>query len=184
MEQQKEEVREVWIEGWEGQYGIDTDGIVWSYKKGYRHQMKPHGDNCGYLIACLSIKGNKISPKMHRLVAKAFLSNPENKKEVNHKDGNKHNNKCFNLEWVTKIENMRHCYDVLKRETTIKGLGSPKNKITIQLDLSGNFIAEFYSLTNAANVLKICQGNIQATIRGRRNHAGGFKWKYKEIESV
>lgn len=67
-----------------------------------------------YLIVGLVKDGKQILVYHHRLMAKAFIPNPENKPYVNHIDGNKQNNSLSNLEWVTASENVQHAYDVLK----------------------------------------------------------------------
>lgn len=66
--------------------------------------------NRGYLTVCVYKKPKRAMPKVHRLVAKAFIINPENKNTVNHKDGNKTNNTVENLEWCSHQENMKHGY--------------------------------------------------------------------------
>ena len=66
-----------------------------------------HKDDAGYIRVCI----NEKSYRMHSLVARAFLPNWENKPHVNHKDGNRSNNRLYNLEWCTRSENMQHAYD-------------------------------------------------------------------------
>jgi len=66
--------------------------------------LKPYPNPRGYLF----VEVNRIPKSIHRLVAIAFIPNPDNKPEVNHKDGNKQNNFWWNLEWMTHAENMRH----------------------------------------------------------------------------
>ena len=68
--------------------------------------------NNGYRMVVLTVDGKKLYPMVHRLVAKAFIPNPQNLREVNHKDGNKLNNSLDNLEWVTTRENQLHARDM------------------------------------------------------------------------
>ena len=74
----------------------------------------------GYMHVSLTQEGKKKkSASVHRLVAKAFVANPDNKQYVNHKNGNKKDNRAENLEWVTASENQKHSYAVLGRKPTI-----------------------------------------------------------------
>lgn len=79
------------------------------------HLMSIQENNKGYLFVCAKERGRRKNLLIHRLVAEAFIPNPENKPEVNHKDGNPHNNRVDNLEWVTSSENRKHACHVLGR---------------------------------------------------------------------
>jgi hypothetical protein len=95
-----------------GEYHISNQGRVKSFKYGKERILKPAINSSGYWYIFIFIKNEKPKFSMiHKLMAVAFISNPENKKEVNHKDGNKLNNNLCNLEWVTHSENMKHAWD-------------------------------------------------------------------------
>ena len=70
---------------------------------------KPH-DNHGYLVVGMNVGSKQVNRLVHRMVAKAFIPNPNQLPEVNHIDGNKHNNAASNLEWVTSRQNQQHAY--------------------------------------------------------------------------
>jgi hypothetical protein len=84
---------------------------VWKLRTIPERILKPHKNEYGYLYVPLAKDTVKKKHKLHRLVAKAFVDNPEGKRCVNHKDGNKENNNADNLEWVTHSENMKHAAD-------------------------------------------------------------------------
>lgn len=108
---------EIWkdIEGYEGLYRVSSIGRIMSShrnKKGEGWQfLCGYTDTKGYQRIGLYKNGLTINQKIHRLVARAFIPNPENKAEVNHKDSDKQNNDVENLEWATLVENMKHAYD-------------------------------------------------------------------------
>jgi hypothetical protein len=108
---------EVWkdIKEYEGYYQISNFGSVYSVR--YKRYRKPRIDQHGYEYIGLNKDGTQKPFFVHRLVANAFIPNPENKAEVNHIDGNKLNNNICNLEWVTHDENMDHAFStgILKR---------------------------------------------------------------------
>ena len=83
----------------------------------------------GYICVTLAKNGKTKFTGIHRLIASAFILNPENKPEVNHKDGNKHNNSIDNLEWNTSIENKKHAFDTGLNEAR-KGEKSHFSKLT------------------------------------------------------
>ena len=101
------------IVGYEGLYQITSDGKVQSLKncKFLKPLLSgPKGKE--YYYVCLSKNGVKKNHKIHRLVAEAFIPNPNNLPIVNHKDENKENNCVNNLEWVTQGENNKHAYKI------------------------------------------------------------------------
>jgi hypothetical protein len=102
-------MQEEWkdIEGFEGTYQISDNGRVRSFCGGKPHIMKQKTHK-GYALVGLSKNGKQYLKQVHRLVALAFIDNPENKREVNHKDADKTNNTALNLEWVTPMENTIH----------------------------------------------------------------------------
>ncbi len=118
---------EIWkdIPGYEGIYAISNLGVIRRFDRIKKLGVK---DN-GYLTANLSLKGKTRNFYPHRLVAIAFIPNPENKPDVNHIDGNKKNNSVTNLEWVTKSENMIHAN---KTGLTKIGESHYKTKLTIE----------------------------------------------------
>ncbi len=98
------------IEGFDD-YFVSARGEFYSQVYGELKKMAPYKVRDGYLRLDLFKNGERITVSPHRIVAQTFISNPENKPEVNHIDGNKSNNCTSNLEWVTHSENMRHAYD-------------------------------------------------------------------------
>ncbi len=91
-------------------YEISTSGEVRSWKWGEPKILTPVPDRKGYLYVCLHIDGKQKNCSIHRLVAQAFIPNPDGKPEVNHLNGIKTDNRVENLEWCTRSENMRHAY--------------------------------------------------------------------------
>lgn len=94
------------IQGYENKYAITSCGKVWSYKS--KRFLIPHADKDGYLTVDLRKDGKRKAMKIHRLVAMAYIPNPEQKPQVNHLDENKQNNALNNLSWATGKENANY----------------------------------------------------------------------------
>ena len=115
-----------------------------------------------------------IAPKqylLHRLVAKVFILNPENKEQVNHIDGNKQNACVNNLEWCSNTENQIHKIN--------SGLSNCTKKI-IQYDLQMNELNKFNSQIGASKELKISNRSICRCCLNKQKTAGGFIFKFSE----
>jgi len=97
----------VYVRGYEGLYIINRYGTVLSVKNNTIKLLRSSNQH-GYRAISLAIDGKRKAKRIHRLIAEAFIPNPESKPFINHIDGNKSNNEIKNLEWVTHQENMRH----------------------------------------------------------------------------
>ena len=102
---------EIWkdVVGYEGLYEVSSLGRVKSVKRNKILSQKHNWD--GYLRIQLWRNNKNKYVSIHRLVAEAFIENPNTKPFINHIDGNKQNNKVDNLEWCTQKENIKHAFD-------------------------------------------------------------------------
>jgi len=132
------------ISGYEKEYEIHKNGSVFSKKLG--RSLKQSSTKQGYKKVSLCKNGNQKTFKVHRLVAQAFIENPEKKITVNHKDGNKINNNLNNLEWATYSENAIHAYANGLRKPR-SGNQYTKNNAVFKLDKSD----KEYILKNISN---------------------------------
>ncbi len=169
-------MQEIWkdIIGYEGLYQVSNLGNIKSFYKAKKSIKKPTLSNKGYLRVGLSKNKKSKTFKIHRLVAKTFLSNPNNYLEVNHKDGNKLNNCVDNLEWCSRSYNINHAW----RNKLTKG----RSKKLLQYDLNNNLIREFISAREASRTLHINVGDISSCCNHSHKHktAGGYIWRYAD----
>lgn len=168
-------ISELWkdIEGAEGVYQISSKGNIRSLdrwitdkngKKIFRKSqpIKPHQqykDGSGYLQAVLRINGKYVHLLVHRLVAKAFIPNPNNLEQVNHIDEDKYNNDVNNLEWISRLDNVRY-------GTGIDRMAKKHSTPIVQLDMNGNLVKEWRSIRQA--MLSVAGGIWSAILKDRR----------------
>lgn len=164
-------MEEIWkdIVGYEEIYQVSNFGNVKNIRT---NKILKYGINDqNYEIVTLYKKTKKKNMRIHRLVAQAFIPNPDNLPQINHKDGNKHNNRVDNLEWCTGSNNIKHAY--------INDL-NPNHRIVGQYDKNGNLINVFISTNEAGIITKISQRNIHSCASGKRKTAGNYIWKFLE----
>lgn len=191
-------MEEIWkdIKGYEGLYQISNFGRVRSLErkvKGRKYRRKflsIQKNKNGYQKVGLYNSPNHKSISIHRLVALNFIPNPHNKKCVNHKDGNKENNKVNNLEWVTHSENMKHAFTkglnfVTKENHSNNIKRSIETNRRPVLRYGGNEKeAKYYSISEASRKNKVNGSDITQVCKEKKKSAGGYFWRYINKEDL
>lgn len=186
--------KEVWkpVVGYEGLYEVSSFGRIKSNKVKTKKIMSLQNNWIWYLFVWLSLNNKETKKTIHRLVAQAFIPNPENKKTVNHINWITSDNRIENLEWCTYSENNYHKFKtlwyVVNREKNSFCKNHPmKNKLWVlhhnsrkilQFSKEWKFIKEWWSLKDAERALYILYKNISSCCKWRQKTAGGFIWKY------
>lgn len=169
------------IEGYEGLYQVSNEGRIKSLEKKYnvgyvglKHQnemiLKPTAVGKGYLHVSLCKNGCKKYKRIHRLVAEAFIPNPNNYEVVNHKDENPQNNSVENLEWCTQEYNNNYGHRTERMAET-------QSKRVYQYTIDG-VLVKVWTSTNECGRNGYCQGWVAACCRGERKTHKGYKWSY------
>lgn len=176
-------MKEIWkdIEGYEG-YQVSNLGNVRSFKYGKMRFLKPCSDKNGYLIVTLYKNSSSKKCKVHRLVAMAFIPNPNNLSMVNHKDENPSNNIVSNLEWCNASYNNN--YGTRNERISKKHLNEPSlSKVVIQIDKNTNVIINIFpSMMEAERQTGCNRRSICHCCKGTYKTTGGYKWSYKESQ--
>lgn len=172
------------ISGYEGYYQISNLGRIRSLDRyanvggGGRRLVKgkiikPVKCTNGYYEASLSYKGVRKVLLLHRVVAEAFIPNPNNLPEVNHKDENPANNEASNLEWCTSKYNANYG---TRNERMMIGR---ETKPVIQFDKDGTFIKRWDSMMDACREYGADISSMIRVCKGKQKTCKGFKWKYE-----
>lgn len=153
------------IKDYEGLYAITSCGKVWSHRS--QKFLKPNTNRYGYEYVILSIGNERKTLSIHKLVAEAYIPNPENKPQVNHKDEIKTHNYVGNLEWATAAENIN--YGTRTQRTQ-------KPVYCVELDKTYNGVRE------AARELGLNHPLISKVCKGKALTTGGYHFRYVEEE--
>lgn len=177
---------EIWkdIPGYRGEYQASSLGKIRSVKKDRKIKIlsdRKHPNGYFYTMVCMD--GICQTKKAHRLVSFTFIPNPQNKPQVNHKNGVKTDNRVENLEWVTHKENGIHAY---KTGLTKKppgclgklGILAHNSKQILQMSLAGDIIQAFGSLMEVERLLGFTHTSICSCCLGKTKKAHGYTWKY------
>lgn len=171
------------VEIWKEVKGIENRLIVSNYGNIVFYSIKGRKRTIGFLSngyfkVCVKINGIYKQKFIHRFIAELFIPNPENKPQVNHKNGIKTDNRVQNLEWATALENNIHAYKT-GLKVLPKGKDDKRSKPIIQFSISGEFIREWESSRHPERELGFRQGCIMNCISGIQKSAHGFIWKRK-----
>lgn len=190
----RKEAIEGWVDiyGYAGAYQISTCGRVRSLErvdsrgqkrkekiiKPYRHGAK------GYVGVCLSMKGVVKRVRVHRMVAEHFISKVAGKSCVNHKNGDKSDNRVDNLEWVTVAENNLHSFNALGRDASGGGKGKfgaecHSSKPIIATSISGGVKKRFVSASEASEHFGVSVSTVSRVCNGKSPSLRGYSLRYE-----
>lgn len=175
------------IDGYEGIYQVSNTGSVRSVDRidcagrilsgKIKKAVK---DKDGYMQIRLSKEGVTQTYKVHRLVASAFIPNPFNYMQVNHRDENKANNNAENLEWCDCKYN--NCYGTARsrarEHTDYKNNAQKHRRPVLQVNTNGNAVKLWDGAIDASKELGVCRTMICKCCRGIQKTAGGYIWRY------
>ena len=176
-------MQEIWkkVVGFEGLYEVSLFGKVRSIKRNGTNGgiLKEFTNKIGYKIVVLSKNNIQKTILCHRIIAQAFIENPDNKPTVNHKNGIKNDNRIENLEWATYLENNVHAISS-KLRIAPRGKMHSQSKAVIQYSLGGEIIKNWEGgLSDVFRELGFHRSNIYSHIKFNTKQSYGFIWKFK-----
>ena len=170
---------EKWVRVEDTNYEISNYGRMVNIKTG--NLLKTQANKKGYQVVRVTINRVKRTFRIHRLVAQYFVSNPDNKTQVNHIDGNKNNNRYDNLEWCSNAENAHHAIKTGLWESVIKSSrleNEKRKKKVIARNIHTNEVLRFSSISDAER--HIGTRHIVDVIKGKRKQAKGYEFEYAD----
>lgn len=177
---------EIWkpIAGTKGLIEVSNEGRVRSLLRGYPRVLKTQTDNKGYHRLRVTIEREKMSYKVHREVAKAFIPNPDNLPQVNHKDGDKNNNAVDNLEWVTNRDNAHHAIESGLWESVFEGSRreneSRKRPVIGYCNTENSSSSMWFESIREAERF-VGSRHVVDVLKGRRSQVKGWSFRYEEV---
>ena len=176
---------EAWkdIRGFEGLYRVSNTGKVYSVRRNII--LKPKTDRYGYYVVGMWKGKSKHHTTVHRLVADAFIDNPNGYNVVNHLDCDKKNNNVSNLEWTTVQKNTKHAYDNIKKYQDhiqrINKLGIEARKIKIDAYYNGEYIGSYNGKKETADSLGISEKTVYNRLHDRFSSRSGYTFVQKVV---
>lgn len=178
-------MEEIWkdVAGYEGLYQVSNMGRVkslartrnmnlpWGGIAPVNERIRKFGKSLGYQNITLSKNGVNERIRVHKLVAMTFIPNPRGCTQINHKNGDKHDNRVENLEWVTPSENQRHAIETGLRKDAFR-----RKKVN-HYDRDGNFIRSWNGYVEIRDALGIPCQSVCNCCKGRCPSANGYIWR-------
>lgn len=177
-------MKEVWkdIPEFKGLYQASNLGRIKTLGNKSNHKkemiMKQRLNYKGYYVITLCKNSKRSTNLVHRLIAQAFIPNPENLPQINHRNGIKTDNNINNLEWCTNSYNQLEANRMGFCENRIKKCIEVNRKPIIQYDLEGNIINKFISLREASNKTGLSYKSMSLCACGKTKTCGGYVWRY------